>query len=66
MKFRYFYPLIGFVVQTVVVAYFFVIPHSCIAGVNHLTIGFAGTIAGDCLTYFLGVHSVLRPPKPIT
>ncbi|MBL8172571.1 MAG: hypothetical protein AB7U82_05800 [Blastocatellales bacterium] len=62
MKLRYFYPLIGFVVQTMVAAYCFVIPKSCIAGVNALTIGFAVTVAGACLTYYLGIRAVLRPP----
>jgi hypothetical protein len=40
MKVRYFYPLIGFVLPTVVIGYGFVIPTSCIAGINDLTIGF--------------------------
>ncbi len=62
MKLRYFYPLIGFVAQTIVVAYCFVIPKSCIAGVNPLSIGFAGTVAGASLTYYFGIRAALRPP----
>jgi ABC-type Fe3+ transport system permease subunit len=53
-------PLIGFVVPTVLIGYGFVIPRSCIAGVNELTIGFATTIAGACVTYIVGVRSALR------
>jgi hypothetical protein len=63
MKLRYFYPLLGFIVLTVVIGYGFVIPNSCIAGVNQLSIGFASTILGASLTYFLGIRAVSRPPK---
>ncbi len=52
-------PLLGFVVPTVVIGYGFVIPRSCIAGVNELTIGFATTILGACITYVLGVRAGL-------
>lgn len=57
---RHFVPLVGFVVPTVVIGYGFVIPASCIAGVNELTVGFAATIAGACLTYWMGLRSALR------
>ena len=53
-------PLVGFVVPTVVIGYGFVIPRSCIAGVNDLTIGFATTILGACLTYVVGVRRALH------
>jgi hypothetical protein len=49
MKLSYFYPLLGFVVLTVAIGFGLVIPRSCIAGINDLTIGFAMTIAGACL-----------------
>lgn len=60
MKARHLMPLVGFVVPTVVIGYGFVIPRSCIAGVNELTIGFATTVAGACVTYWLGLKAVLR------
>jgi len=60
MKPRHLWPLVGFVVPTVVIGYGRVIPRSCIAGVNKLTLGFAMTIAGACVTYLLGVRSALR------
>lgn len=60
MKVRHYLPLVGFVVPTVVIGYGFVIPRSCIAGVNDLTIGFATTILGACITYVAGVRSALR------
>ena len=60
MKFRYFHPLLGFVIPTVVIGYGFVIPRSCIAGVNDLTLGFAATVAGACLTYWRGLRLVVR------
>jgi hypothetical protein len=43
----------------VVIGYGFVIPRSCIAGVNELTIGFATSIVGACVTYVLGIRSAL-------
>jgi hypothetical protein len=60
MKLRLVLPLVGFVVPTVAIGYGFVIPRSCIAGVNELTIGFATTIAGACITYVMGVRAALR------
>ena len=60
LKARHFVPLVGFVVPTVVIGYGFVIPSSCIAGFNELTIGFASAIAGASLTYWLGLRSLVR------
>ena len=60
MKPRHFYPLLGFVVPTVVIGYGVVIPRSCIAGLNELTVGFATAIAGACLTYYAGLRAALR------
>jgi len=56
---RLYAPLAGFVIPTVVIGYGFVIPRSCIAGVNQLTIGFAATILGAVLTYVAGVRRAL-------
>ncbi len=52
--------LAGYVIPTVVIGYGFVIPQSCIAGVNDLTIGFALSIVGACVTYVAGVKMALR------
>ena len=57
---RHFVPLIGFVVPTAIVGYGVMIPQSCIAGVNELTLGFAGSIVGACVTYWLGLRALLR------
>ena len=54
---------VPFVLPTVVVGYGFVIPRSCIAGVNELTIGFGTTILGAVLTYVAGQRAVL--PKGV-
>ena len=59
MTWKHMLPLVGFVLPTVVIGYGFVIPGSCIAGVNELTIGFATTIAGACVTYALGLRAAL-------
>jgi hypothetical protein len=63
MKIRYFFPLIGFVVPTILIGFRFMIPRSCIAGFNDLTVGFASTVAGACLTYWLGMRIVLNDRK---
>ena len=56
----HFVPLIGFVVPTVAIGYGAVIPRSCIAGLNELTVGFAATVLGACLTYWAGLRLVVR------
>jgi len=60
VKPRHFVPLLGFVVPTVVIGYGYVITRSPIAGLNELTIGFATTILGACVTYVVGVRNALR------
>ncbi len=64
MKPRYFLPLLSFVLPTAVIGFGFVIPSSCIAGVNRLTIGFATSILGACVTYWAGVRTVYRDFVP--
>ena len=56
LTWRHFAPLAGFVVPTVAIGYGVVIPRSCIAGWNELTVGFAATVAGACLTYWTGLR----------
>ena len=62
MKFKYTVPLLAFVVPTLVIGYGFIIPHSLIAGLNELTVGFGTTVLGACLTYFAGIHLVMKDP----
>ena len=64
MRARYFLPLLGFVLPTLVIGFGFVIPSSCIAGVNELTVGFGSSILGACLTYWVGVRTVYRDIVP--
>jgi hypothetical protein len=64
MRARHLLPLVGFVVPTAVIGYGIVIPRSCIAGVNDLTVGFASTIVGACVTYVLGLRAALRDHRP--
>ena len=47
------------VVITVVIGFGYIIPKSCIAGVNDLTIGFAASIAGGVLAYVVGVRDAV-------
>ena len=64
MKRAYLCPLLGFVIPTLVIGYGVVIPRSCIAGINELTIGFMTTVIGACLTYWVGVRTVQRDVQP--
>jgi hypothetical protein len=57
---RLWLPLVMFAVPTVVIAYGFVIPGTCIAGLNGLTFGFATTVLGACTSYVVGVRAALR------
>jgi ABC-type Fe3+ transport system permease subunit len=60
LRLRHFAPLAGFVVPTVVIGYGVVIPRSCIAGWNELTLGFGATVVGACLTYLAGLRLAAR------
>lgn len=59
LKARYFMPLLGFAGPSLVIGFAFVIPGSCIEGVNNLTVGFASTVVGASVTYSLGIRAVL-------
>jgi hypothetical protein len=60
LRLRHLFPLLGFVLPTVIIGYGVVIPRSCIAGVNELSVGFATTVLGACVTYVMGVRSALK------
>jgi len=60
MEARHFYPLLGFILPTLLIGYGLVIPRSCIAGWNELTLGFASTVIGAAITYWVGVRRALR------
>lgn len=53
-------PLVFHLIPTLGVGYFIVIPQSCIAGVNELTIGFAAANLGFILAYLAGVKLALK------
>jgi hypothetical protein len=62
MKLRYFLPLVAHVVPTLAIGFGQVIPGSCIAGVNALTIGFAVSVVSTCVAYWLGVRLAVTTP----
>jgi SAM-dependent methyltransferase len=64
-KVRYYVPLIGFVVPTLVIGYGFVIPCSCIAGVNELSVGFGSTVLGAVFAYLGGIRAATVSACPI-
>lgn len=56
-------PLVAHVVLTLVIGYGIVIPRSCIAGLNELTIGFAASVVGTCIAYVVGLRTAARAPR---
>lgn len=61
-RLRLAWPLIGFVVPSVVIGYGFVLPGAGYGGINELSIGFAATIVGACVTYVVGVRMARKKP----
>jgi hypothetical protein len=57
---RHLVPLAGFLAPTALIGFGIVIPRSCIAGINELSVGFATTLIGACVTYVVGVRAALR------
>src|SRR5262245_3312896 len=57
MKLSYLYPRFEFIVPAVVFRYGLLIPRSCIAGLNDLTIGFTVTLVCACVTYWIGLRN---------
>jgi len=57
---RHFVPLASFAVPTVLIGYGIVIPRSCIAGWNELSVGFGATVASACITYWMGLRLAAR------
>jgi hypothetical protein len=53
-------PLLAHVIPTLAIGFGIVIPGSCIAGVNQLTIGFAATVLGLIPAYVVGVRLAQR------
>jgi hypothetical protein len=60
LRLRHFLPLAGFVVPTSAIGFGVVIPGSCIAGVNELTVGFAASIVGAAVAYWIGLRALAR------
>jgi hypothetical protein len=50
-------PLLAHLVPTLGIGFLIVIPRSCIAGVNELTLGFAAANLGFALSYAAGVRA---------
>jgi len=53
-------PLVAYVVPTAAIGYGIVLPRHGITGVNDITVGFGGAIAGACVTYLVGVVAARR------
>lgn len=61
MNLRHFVPLIAFAIPTLMIGYGIVIPRSCIAGFNELSVGFGTTVLGACFAYLAGIRVALKP-----
>jgi ABC-type Fe3+ transport system permease subunit len=48
--------LLGHLIPTIVIGFGFVIPGSCIAGINQFTLGFISSIVGYIPTFIFGVY----------
>lgn len=53
-------PLVLHLIPTLGIGYLLVIPQSCIAGLNELTIGFAAANLGFVLAYVAGIRLALK------
>jgi hypothetical protein len=60
MRLKHFYPLLAFLIPTVLIGYGVVIPRSPIAGWNGLPIGFASALLGAATAYWQGIRMALR------
>ena len=47
--------LLSHLIPTIIIGFGFVIPGSCIAGINQYTLGFISSIVGYIPTFFFGV-----------
>jgi hypothetical protein len=65
MRFKHFYPLLAFLIPTTLIGYGVVIPRSCIAGVNQLSVGFASTLLGTVIAYWQGIRIALRKKREV-
>lgn len=61
MNLRQFVPLISFAIPTLLIGYGVVIPRSCIAGFNELSVGFRTTVLGACFAYLAGIRVAVQP-----
>ena len=60
MKRRYLMPLAAHIVATIAIGFGQVIPGSCIAGVNALTVGFGASMVSTCVAYWVGMRMVVQ------
>jgi hypothetical protein len=60
MRLKHFYPLLAFLIPTVLIGYGVVIPRSPIAGLNGLTIGFGSALLGAAIAYWQGIRMALQ------
>lgn len=60
VRLKHFLPLLGYLLPTAVITYGIVIPGTCVAGFNQLTIGIGMNLVGAAVTYVLGLRAAKR------
>lgn len=64
MKIKYFLPLVfGYIVPTLVISYFFVIPGTCVETTPALNMGFVSSWVSAALIYIIGIVIVYKDMK---
>lgn len=60
LRLKHFYPLLAFLIPTILIGYGVVIPRSPIAGLNALTVGFGSSLLGAAIAYWQGIRIALQ------
>ncbi len=60
LSLRHFYPLLAFLIPTMLIGYGVVIPLSPIAGLNQYRVGFGSALLGAVIAYWQGIRIALR------
>jgi len=60
LRLKHFYPLLGYLLPTVLITYGVAVPRSCLRGVNAQTVGFGAAMITAAVAYWQGIRLALR------
>jgi hypothetical protein len=60
LRLKHFYPLLGYLLTTVLITYGIAIPRSCLAGVNAQSVGFGAAMIAAAVAYWQGIRIALH------